>query len=670
MKTIVISSVSRLLTASLVLGLGTLAACSDSGIAGAIKTTDAKNDTNGLGFGDTGSEDTGPAASDAGSDSMDAGSTDAPEVDAPGKLEFKSMADDFGALCKPDTCSYKMNQNGLRKLEVRYTRGGKPVENVAIKFDVPPPNSVGDVASGSAYTDADGIATGNAKSGAAQGTFTVNVTAPSDPAAGTLHFVIKVESKIGSPLTITITYKGSKAVPNVQALLFKQKADGTPKCAAINPLAPPKVSLTSPPIKLNKTWAPDPTFLSDLQAGQKLGVAIMGVGSKTPDSAALTAGCKEATVSLGTATEVIVEMSDVPPRLKGTYEVTAHFDLLSILPDKVEMVLKTIFNVVKDPVAGILGLTCQLGGSTLSSFCGYVFTDGDPSKGEGPIGSIVIKFLDGILYAYLPPGVKQGLATAADLGDILTNLELTGTVELKKEADAKGLIAAADTEEIWDGLTYKWSLGAPCDPLDPNCGKHPLYLSEFQQEAVIGQFDLQRDAKAATLTVSMHSLNIKWGSLVNYLVQKVLLPMLTKDPNDPNAPVVDSYGALIKSLLAGKDCLVADSCCADFGKQLAGKQTLINEDFIQTTCETLITLGSAYLENMLNGLDAQTGDPAAGKGLLIGSNGGCAYFDDNQDQLVDTWGKASTPCAWKMTITFGSNGSPQTIDATLFAKRQ
>ncbi|MBM4344691.1 MAG: hypothetical protein FJ100_15100, partial [Deltaproteobacteria bacterium] len=208
-----------------------------------------------------------------------------------------------------------------------------------------------------------------------------------------------------------------------------------------------------------------------------------------------------------------------------------------------------------------------------------------------------------------------------------------------------------------------------CNPKDPACGKKTFNIEAFQSDAVVGQFDLWRDALLSQIKIGQHALKVKWGALINYIVQKQLLPAITFDPKNPNAPAIDSYAKLIKSLLAGKQCLVKDSCCADFAKQMAAKQSLMKEGFLTTTCETLITLGTAFLEAQLNQLDGTTGDPSKGSGLLLAADK-CPIFETNQDQLIDTIGGTSIKdqCLWDMTLTIG--GKPNKIKGIFYAVRQ
>jgi hypothetical protein len=96
---------------------------------------------------------------------------------------------------------------------------------------------------------------------------------------------------------------------------------------------------------------------------------------------------------------------------------------------------------------------------------------------------------------------------------------------------------------------------------------------------------------------------------------------------------------------------------------------LLKEDFLTSTCEVLVNVGTAYLESQLTKLDGDSGDPTKGSGLLLSADG-CNIYETNQDQLIDLFGgpQAKDQCTWDMTLTIG--GAPQSIKGKFFATRQ
>jgi hypothetical protein len=663
------------------------AACSTTTVQGSVYQADAGGGADGVLFGDSTYDS--KSSPDTGGGEVAPSDGAVSDGVAANTLQYAVGKDDFGGTC--DTlCALLVNQNATRKVKVRYLVGGQPAPvGTPITFEmVDPQSSLGLVLTPGVMTDELGEAEAEIKANGTVGKFAVVAKAPDDATVAPLTFDFTVQSKAKGPLTITAHYKGVSMpaeMGNVQVRLTKQIA-GVPACKSLD-LGDtlPVAAWTSPNLKWDTPWGlsfPSLAGWVQKEAGTDgvvtftaIGVAFPAKGGTKP----VAGGCVDTGVTMHVNAQGVVEGDDVtvnfydlPPRLKGTYDLISHFDLLSVLPDPVELVLKTVLNIVTDPVAGILGLTCKLGGNTLESMCKYVFMDpANPQiKDLTAVGNIIVKFLDALLMSYLPQNIKTGLSTGADLNEILTNLEIGGTIEIKAEPDSTGFLPAAQTKEVWSTVTYKWTLGQTCDPKDPNCGKKTFNVEAFQSDAIVGQFDLWRDALKSQVKIGQHALKVKWGALLNYIVQKQLLPAMTGTAGG-SGPVVDSYAKLLKSLLAptGKQCLVQDSCCDDFAAKLATQQSVISAGFLSSTCEALINLGTGYLEATLNGLDGTSGDPTKGSGLLLSANA-CNIFETNQDQLIDLWGgpMLADQCVWDMTITVG--GSPQTLKGTFYAKRQ
>ncbi|MCO4759948.1 MAG: hypothetical protein KC502_00460 [Myxococcales bacterium] len=684
------NSMLPLLLCTALLGMG----CGSDGTIGTVMYPDgAGGDGSGTLFGDgTGGPDAtgGDTGTATGGEDTAAGGTDTGVAPSNKELRFampNGNKDDFGGVCA-DACKLNLPQNSVRKIYVQYLVDGQPKADVLVRFaKIDPSNSAVDVLIENVFTDENGMAMSELKAGGTPGTIDIAAVTPDDESIGARVFGVHVISKAKGPLQIRLTYKGSSNqldLVHLKARLTRQETAGQPACKDID-LGDvlPKAQWESPGnLQWDKPWTITyPAFAKWVEkevgdnGGNPVTFTVIGVAAKSNVGATRAAGCVDTGASVtwnpGTkaieGSDVTVLVKDLPPRIKGSYDMVTHLDLLSILPDKVEFVFKAVFDILTDPIAGTLSLACSLGNGKLDSFCGLIFEDvkkPDIKNLKQPFGALIVKFLDGILYGYLPANVKTGLNTGADLGKILTNLEMGGVITLKKEPDSTGFLPKDQTKADWQSVTYKWSLGQACNPNDPNCGKKTFSFVAFQQEAIVGSFDLWRDAIKSEIKIGEHGLTVKWGALLNYIIQKQLLPVITADPKNPAAPVVDSYEKLVKSLLGGKQCLIKDTCCADFGKQLAAKQTLVTETFLAGTCDLLVKLGAGYIESQLTSLDTSTGK---GNTMTLKTEG-CAVFDDNQDMVIDSIGKSTYPCDWNMQVKIG--GKSQKVKATFYATRQ
>jgi len=387
---------------------------------------------------------------------------------------------------------------------------------------------------------------------------------------------------------------------------------------------------------------------------------ILGL-AKNDASTVKAYGCEDVKgqVEWGAMQHVDLKLIDLPPRIKGSYEITSTFDLVSGLPPEVANIVYTITGFFTNPAAEILKLICNAAGGnqTMNDFCGYLFNDpSNPVITElTATGEIVFQIVNalliGILESYRPFADKTLCSkvywTGNDVSFILTKFQLLSTMQVNCEPDAAGVLAADCVEESWHSVRLRWTLGVDCPPNDDNCGWKKF---EFSQ---ISGMESTISAKPAVtvvdqkMTIAKHPLDLKYGALINFALEKWLLPMLLGDGSD-GLPVVDSYEAMIGSLLAGKACLADGTCCEAFAENVAKQATGVTKNLVEGACEALITTGSNYLRNTLTGLAAS---PEAFK---LGTKAPCQLYDKNKDMKYDAIGQNTSPCEWDAAITFGA----------------
>lgn len=696
----------------IVVGIGS--GCSDTVQGGIILVPDAKTD----GFSYLKKDAHDGSVQDLADDSTlteEDGTASTDDVSTePGVLLYdlgvsagKPPKGDDGIPCVT-ACEVVVTQNSSRAIGALLLAGGtSPIAGAVVHFEVKDPTSpLGSVVSANVTTDEFGRATGTIKAnGVDLGVFAVVVSVVDHPEVLPIEYTVSVQSKVKGPPTITVHPQVSSslnAFGDINVRLIKQVA-GAPLCKDLDLFdvnnLPPAVS-TSPNLKFDKAWAVSSAYTGTLPAdGSNLSFTVVALGWKAGTSSMtgnpVIGGCADGTTSTSTfnvhlnkstkgieGDNLLINIRDLPLRLKGVYDMTTFIDLLSLLPATVEKFVKIILNIVSDPVAGILTTVCQLTNGSLQDICAAIFTDPanpDPDQLSG-VGGIVVTFLKDILYAALPPQVLQVITTTKDLKQILENFTIGGTIEILQEPDSSGYLSDKYTTHTWSSITYKWSLGQSCPATDPNCGKKTLNFDQFQPNAVVGHFELWRNflpnsqVPDDTIKIGKHALDVKWGALVNFIIEKQLLPLITYDPKDPSAPTIDSYEKLLKYLLGGsKKCLIKDTCCADFVAGITSQTSGLANSLLTAACNAGTTLGPAFLEGYLNSLDTASGNVATGQGLILGAPK-CPILDPDGDNVVDDLGSpdlssTTNQCQWDMTLGIGG-GTPKAISARFFAIRQ
>ena len=588
-----------------------------------------------------------------------------------GVLSFvETFGDDAKTCVQTDLCTFNVSFNGDRSLGVIYLEDGAPVANVPLQFTIiEDPGQVGKMVVATVYTDQAGAASGTVKAmKAVSASFKVKVTVAGAPDIAPIYFGINVQPKVQAYLTVSFIYGGQRTFDGVRVYLIKNTATNVADvfCGDIDPLDLPTADLIQGPVQLSQTVKFQTLPGLEDEGEQRYTVIARG---ETGDGQAMTFGCDEdeGIVRLTSTTHVTIDLIDIAPRIVGEYDITTELDLLSPLPDDVEDTVNTILDFFDKPSASLLKLICQVDNATLTDLCGYIFQDPmDPDVGELlAVGEIVLEIFDAYLAAYVEDWVGiDVLGIGEDVRDILKELQLISTYEFKVEPDADGNIAPEDTSATWHTVSFRWTYGQDCQPNDDACGKVSFNMQSIGQNAIIATFGATVTVVEgySELVIKPHSLQLKYGALLNYILQKVVMPRIFGDGSD-GEPVIDSYEKLIKSLLGGgKTCLVPaagePTCCAAFSSNVIDQvgSATVPADLLTNACESLILLGSKYLEDTLTDLDLSTGE-----NLVLKTPDGipCRLFDNTNSMHIDAWGKkepTADRCIWDIQMSiFGAD---------------
>jgi len=580
-----------------------------------------------------------------------------------GKLAFVDQFGDDNKTCvQKDLCTFNVSFNAERSLRVLYTEDGAPVANVPLKFEViEDPQAVGKMKVATVYSDTQGVASGIVQVvKAVPTTFKVKVTVIGAAEVTPIFFAVNASAKVNAFLTVSFSYAGARVFEGVKVYLFKNATTTAADilCADIDPLSLPTADLEQGPVQLTQTVKFEQ--LPGLEDESQQFYTVCARGEKA-DGSPVTFGCNDAEglVSITSTRHVAIVLNDIAPRIAGAYEVHSELDLVSALPPNVEGPVNLVLNFFDRPSASLILLICQIDNATLQDLCGYVFADEDNPDVEAltAVGEIVLQLIDAYIEAY----VEQWLGVdvfgiGEDIRDMLKELTLISTYEIQVEPGEDGVIPPASTSASWHSVKVRWTYGQDCPPNDENCGSVVFNAQSIGQNIVSAQFGATYLPQQGfgELSIGAHSLSLHYGALINYVLQKIVLPRVFGDGSD-GKPVVDSYDKLIKSLLGGgKDCLdpsAPKSCCKTFAENvIAQAGDTVPESLLTNACESLITLGASYLEKTLTDLDLDTG-----KNLVLQTPEGlpCKVFDTNQSMKIDSWGKKEPKaerCEWDITL--------------------
>jgi len=501
-----------------------------------------------------------------------------------------------------------------------------------------------------------------------------------------LLFNILVAGKEIVPLVVGFAqYQGQYPQVNSGTVyIYKNQANGKPNCADI-PVDDQSVTATDKKGPVSLLTSVQFPKLPGLAEGQETSqtYTVRCFASEGGTGVARAYGCvDDVRVELGARTFVECPLQDIPPKLVGSYDIDSTFDMVSGLPPNVATVVNYIIGFFESPTGQVLMLMCDpalwgSGGSALQDLCNWVFQDPahpDPTKLTST-GEIIRQIADALLVGLLvsncpypdnPDLCQQIYFTGKDIGDILKKFRIQSTMTCSKEPDANGLVARGGCREVWHTVVLRWTLGKDCPPTDDQCGAISLSLSSLPgvENTITADIEVQVVNKGAAIHIAKHKVNLKYGALVDFALEKILLPQVFGDGSD-GLPAVDSFEAMIGSLLAGKACLRAGTCCEEFAANVVGQTGgVLAQNLVEGACDALITTGAQYVRSFLTGLDATPDNFSIG----TPPDRPCAIFDTNKDMRYDALGKKSDPCQWDATLTLGEYDYQPT--GTFYGTRQ
>jgi len=622
-----------------------------------------------------------------------------------GILEYYESTGDDGAPCqgfkdesntiKNDQCNFEMSYHQDRTFKVRYWEEDVPVPSQEVQWELlnaeDPDTSlpIATIDAKSSGTNAEGLASVKVTTSDIMGQFVLKATAVNPKfKVPPLYFNIAVVPKQVAPLTVKFIYDGKVAFDVIKAYLFLQDVHSVPACADLDPTGNLPIADKASAEMNDITQSAKFMGFADLTPDNPLMFTIVATGYKV-NGPVLIYGCDdvEGLIEFGKSKVVTIALKDIPPKYKGKYAIINHFDMLSALPDDIEQVVNIVIDFFNNPTAGLMEITCVLKdqAATLEDLCENFFADPDNPDINNLtyLGTVVSQVLNTILYSLLEDNIGSDIIfTGKDVGNILKDLEIHSTITLKEEPNAAGIFTADTTEEEWHTLSIQWTLGEDCNPQDPDCGLKSFSFNAIGQDVVIANFEAYVDGYMEgtfdKLVIKPHSLNFKYGAFLNFIIQKLVLPMIAGDGSD-GYPVVDSYEKFFGSLMGGKECLQLNNCCTVFSEAIIEDPSLSwAQALIKTGCELLIPAAAGYLESFLLGLDADTGDAftLATKGAStpddLLDDEPCTLYDAlGNDQIIDTWGKAEPAdlrCHWDVLLKLGSEDI--FFDAEFWGTRQ
>lgn len=602
-------------------------------------------------------------------------------------LQFYQDFGDDGEPCTgTPTCTVEITFLSDRTLTVSYADSAGPIEGGLLSFDwvEQGAETALELSKNKVYTDSEGQASVDLEVlQNAPAEFTLRVSVDGNDQVVPITYNVIVSSKLGAPLIVTFVENYDPVATqfaSIETTLYRQSEEQPYLCDQLDLTEKlPSGGIGLPPVDESIDTIEVPS-LPNLETDGEQNYTAVAIAT-TLQGALVLVGCNDidGNVVVGSSAVVPITLSPVPPDYTGVYEITTNLDLLSFLPDEVEQILDAIFALFESPTGGIALLACTLGDDVgaLDDFCGFIFANpGSPEIGDwGTVwADLIIEVIDAIVIGLISNNdvASDIFFTGKDLSDLLTNLELHSEIELrpipgsgksKAMPDSEGYFTVEQGSQIWTEIAFKWTLNSGCDPLDETCGAYVFNFAQFSsQEVAISSFEAQVSPSFFDMNIFPHSVNFKYGALLNAILKTFLLPAVFGDGSD-GYPKIDEYDEVIQSFMCGKEGLLPQNdCCEIFANNIASNGGSIISNTLEAACESLVPLGAAYLESLLVNLDTDV------ENLSIQTLTPCTLEDIDGDGQIDNWGSTTAPCNWDMELNLF--GASAIFDASFYGVRK
>ena len=168
----------------------------------------------------------------------------------------------------------------------------------------------------------------------------------------------------------------------------------------------------------------------------------------------------------------------------------------------------------------------------------------NPKLGEyGTIGSFVINIVDQIIVNLLknncpyeddPDLCSKIYFTGRDVGMILQKFRILSTMNCTKEPvmdwsdpDAGAIISKGDCTENWHTVVFSGRWARTATRPTWNAGPNTSRCRPFRHRKGDQRRDQRQDHRGQYLHIDQHAVNLKYGALINFALEKILLPQVS-----------------------------------------------------------------------------------------------------------------------------------------------
>ncbi len=292
----------------------------------------------------------------------------------------------------------------------------------------------------------------------------------------------------------------------------------------------------------------------------------------------------------------------IPLNPVGTYEVVSHWDFTEAIAETgtVGSIIVRVLNIFENPGQAIydeiIALVDALVGGIIS---GAIDTFLSLTGLDDKFADLINDFIAGneVLTKIFQAG--------SDLRDVIANLEVHSELTIGKLSSNYEFRGS----DNWHGITLYWRWN--CDANSPpDCGAIPLVVDSSGEIGSLGVLSSEWTGRITAydqLQIDTHTVSLRYGRLIIYILEEVILPELT----DGNAnSLSDAFAYWI-----GCDSLATNITGSD--GELCALGACVSDDSIESFCSTAVSTMFGFADLLVRGLEFDLGLHLGGEAILI-----------------------------------------------------
>jgi hypothetical protein len=510
---------------------------------------------------------------------------------------------------------------------------GAPVLGEIIEYELLEDEGDASLTERQATTQDNGQASVRFVAGPTLTTFTVRAT---HPGANSVEFKVSVEDLPSGALNVSYVNAGASVydIAPIETYLFPRSHF---TCNAFRPLG-----RMPEPSAADEVSGPSGTSAFEaLSVREPWTIISIGRGEFGQLAAA---GClSDVFLQEDETVNVELVLTLLPLNPVGRYNVTSHWDFTETLEDagSVGRILLTVFDAFENPgqflVDQIIELVRQfLGGIIAGAVDFFLEIFGLDEVIEDGINDFIesVDFLSRLRQAGL------------DLRDVVTRLEVLSVLNIGKLGNDFEVRGTDD----WVGLAFYWRWNCP-DDAPEDCGRIELAIDPNSSLGIVLGEWTGRVAAYNNLQINTHTINLRYGELILFILNEVILPVLT----DGNA------NSMMDAILYWIDCPGLARSITGSDGEICDPLNLVcvSDDDISGVCDSVIRTVFGFAEVLLRGLEVDSVLELSGEGTLVDLDGDL-LVDEIKDGIFDGYvniqdSRSPFTATWSATRETGNN---------------